>query len=197
MKCNWASIAVPIADPESLATGERKNPSPLPARLTQARRIAARAGNLVASTPRIPQTKARCPLCGSTVTTGSVYCAKCVPDVNRQNLLRQAKLGQIATHSIMAEALRAATQRKQAAATREWDPSTLPKWLDEDYYRREILPRLFELTVKKIRLATDVSYPCATLIKRGGKIPHPRHWLALARVAGVAHTLQVQAQQRG
>ena len=126
----------------------------------------------------------RCPFCGSAVTTGSVYCAKCVPDVNRENLLRQAKLGQIATHSAKAEALRAATQRKQAAATREWDPSTLPKWLDEDFYRKEILPRLSEHTVKKIRLAIDVSHPYATLIKRGERIPHPRHWMPLAKLSG-------------
>ena len=36
--------------------------------------------------------------------SGSEYCPKCVPDVNRENLLRQAKLGRIATHSAIAEA---------------------------------------------------------------------------------------------
>ena len=112
-----------------------------------------------------------------------MYCAKCVPDVNRENLLRQAKLGQIATHSATAEARRAATRKKQAEAQRKWDPSTLPKWLDEDFYRLEILPRLSTLTVKEIRLSIDVSHPYATLIKRGDKLPHPRHWLALAKLA--------------
>src|SRR6516165_4510846 len=114
----------------------------LSTRLTQTRRSAVKAGNLVASTPRIPQVKARCPLCGSAVSTGSIYCAKCVPDVNRENLLRQAKLGQIATHSAIAEARRSATQAKQAKALRKWNPSELPKWLDEDFYRAKILPRL-------------------------------------------------------
>ena len=156
----------------------------LPTRLTQARRSEAKAGNLVASTPRIPQAKARCPLCGSTATTGSVYCAKCVPDVNRENLLRQAKLGQIATHGAIAEARRSATRMKHAEALRNWNPSELPKWFDEDFYRREIFPRLAEITVKKIRLATGVSHPYATLIKRGERMPHPRHWLALAELAG-------------
>src|SRR6516225_8172186 len=157
----------------------------LSTRLTQTRRSQAKAGNLVASTPRIPQTKARCPLCGSAVTTGSVYCAKCVPDVNRDNLLRQAKLGQIATHSAIAEARRSATRKKQAEAQRKWDSSTLPKWLDEDFYRRETLPRLSNFPVKKIRQAIDVSHPYATLIKRGDRIPHPRHWLALAKLTDV------------
>ena len=128
--------------------------------------------------------KARCSLCGSAVTTGSMYCAKCVPDVNRENLSRQAKLGQIATHSAAAEARRAATQAKQAEALQKWDPETLPKWLDEDSYRKEILPRLSTVTVKRLRLAIDVSHPYATLIRRGERIPHPRHWVPLARLAG-------------
>jgi hypothetical protein len=155
-----------------------------PTRLTQARRSAVKAGNLVASTPRIPQVKARCPLCGSVVTTGSAYCAKCVTDVNRENLLRQAKLGQIATHSAVAEARRSATQARQADALRQWNPADLPKWFDEDVYRREMLPRLSKFTVRAIRLKLSVSHPYATLIKRGDSIPHPSPWLRLAELAG-------------
>jgi hypothetical protein len=64
------------------------------------------------------------------------------------------------------------------------DPSDLPEWLDEETYKREILPRLTNLTVKAIRLTLGVSQPYATLIKRGLKIPHPRHWMPLAELAG-------------
>jgi hypothetical protein len=133
---------------------------------------------------RPPKTNPRCPLCGANVTTGSLYCAKCVPAVNRENLLNQAKLGRIATHSAIAEARRSVTQARQAQALRNWSPSNLPTWLDEDCYRREILPRLSKFTVKKIRLAIDVSHPYATLIRRGVSIPHPRHWLPLAELTG-------------
>jgi hypothetical protein len=99
-------------------------------------------------------------------------------------MIANAKLGRIATHTPMAEARRAATHIKQVEASRKWNPSDLPSWLDEDYYRREILPRLSEFTVKKVRVAIDVSHPYATLIKCGLKIPHPRHWTALARLSG-------------
>ena len=116
---------------------------------------------------------------------GSMYCTKCVPDVNRENLLKQAKLGRIATHSPIAETRRSATQKKQAEALRTWNPSDLPKWLDENFYREKVLPRLAHFTVKKIRLAIDVSHPYATLIKRGDRIPHPRHWDALAKLVGL------------
>jgi CRISPR-associated endonuclease Cas1 len=154
----------------------------LPTRLTQVRRSEAKAGNLARSVPTIPKMRPRCPICGETVTAGSTYCAGCVPSVNRENLLRQAQLGRIATHSALAEARRSASQTKQAAALRNWDPSSLPKWLDEYLYRREILPRLSRFTVKSIRLKLCISHPYATLIKRGQSIPHPRHWMALAEL---------------
>jgi hypothetical protein len=86
--------------------------------------------------------------------------------------------------SPMAEARRAATHLKQVEALRKWNPSDLPSWLDEEFYRREILPRLSEFTVKKIRVAIDVSHPYATLIKCGERIPHPRHWVALCGLTG-------------
>jgi CRISPR-associated endonuclease Cas1 len=156
----------------------------LPTRLTQARRSRAKAGNLVVNAAAIPKTKPRCPICGAAVTRGSSYCVKCVPLVNRDNLLLQAKLGRIATHSASAEARRSATQVKQAQALRKWNPSDLPGWLDEDTYRRDILPLLSKFTVKSIRLTLGVSHPYATLIRRGLTIPHPRHWLPLADLAG-------------
>jgi hypothetical protein len=80
----------------------------------------------------------------------------CVPLVNRENLLEQAKLGRIATHSAVAEARRSATQTTHAKALRNWDPSDLPTWLDEDVYRQEILPRLPKFTVKSIRLKLGI-----------------------------------------
>jgi CRISPR-associated endonuclease Cas1 len=92
----------------------------LPTRLTQARRTRAKAGNLVVNAAAIPKTQPRCPICGAALTTGSKYCVNCVPLVNRENLLEQAKLGRIATHSASAEARRSATQSKQAQALRKW-----------------------------------------------------------------------------
>jgi CRISPR-associated endonuclease Cas1 len=185
----WRKAVAPYAEQAARIFWQgraKKSKFALPTRLTQARRCEAKAGggHLVGQLPAIPSVQRRCPLCGGSVTTGPEYCAKCVPDVNRENLLRQAKLGQIATHSVIAEARRSATQVKQAAALHKWDPSMLPKWLDEDFYRREIVPRLSAFTAKAIRLAIDVSHPYATLIKRGERIPHPRHWLPHAKLAG-------------
>jgi len=91
------------------------------------------------------------------------------------------------SHSAIAEARRAATHAKQVEALRRWNPADLPQWLDQDFYRTEILPRLSAFTAKAIRLAMDVSHPYATLIKRGERMPRPRHWLALSDLTGCTH----------
>jgi hypothetical protein len=55
----------------------------------------------------------------------------------------------------------------------------------EKTYGSKILPHLSKFTVKAISLALDVSHPYATNIRRGTTIPHPRHWMTLAKLAGV------------
>jgi CRISPR-associated endonuclease Cas1 len=186
----WRKAVAPYAEHAAMIFWEgrakRSKFAFLPTRLTQERRSQPKAGNLVASCPAIPRPQRRCQRCGGLVTTGSIYCGKCVPSINRGSMLEKAKLGRIATHCPIAEARRAATHAKQVEALRMWNPSDLPKWLDEDFYRVEILPRLPEFTTRKIRMAIDVSHPYATLIKRGDRIPHPRHWRMLANLVGIS-----------
>jgi CRISPR-associated protein Cas1 len=185
----WRKAVSPYAEEAAKIFWEgrpKRSPfNPLPTRLTQSMRSRAANKMSTSTNPVLPQTQPRCDVCGATVTTGSRYCVSCVPIVNRENLLEQAKLGRIATHSPSAEARRSATQRKQFAAMRSWNPSELPSWLNEKAYRSKILPRLSKLTVRTIRLALDVSHPYATSIRRGLAIPHRRHWVALAKLAGV------------
>jgi CRISPR-associated endonuclease Cas1 len=184
----WREAVAPYAEQAAKIFWQGRSKRPkfnfLPTRLTQEKRSQAKAGNLVGNVPEIPKTKARCPICGSGVSAGAVYCFNCTPLINRQAMLEKAKLGRIATHTPIAEARRSATQTRQAEALRKWNPSALPVWLDEDMYRQEIVPRLAKFTVRAIRLKLDVSHPYATLIKRGVSIPHPRHWLALSDLTG-------------
>jgi hypothetical protein len=65
----------------------------LPTRLTQARRSSARSGNLGANVATVPKTNPRCPLCGANVTTGSLYCAKCVPGRESRKSSRSGEIG--------------------------------------------------------------------------------------------------------
>jgi hypothetical protein len=67
-----------------------------------------------------------------------------------------------------------------AVANTWWDPSSLPKWLNEDCYVQKIQPSLRGKKVREIAEAMQVSKPYAAFIRSGRRRPHPRHWQALA-----------------
>jgi hypothetical protein len=100
-------------------------------------------------------------------------------------MLEIARLGRIARHSPKAEALRATTRRRHAAALKSWQPSEHPRWLTEDVYLKQIQPTLRDATVSAIASALGVSLTYATDIRAGRRRPHPRHWLALAGLVGI------------
>jgi CRISPR-associated endonuclease Cas1 len=96
------------------------------------------------------------------------------------------KLARLDRFDPVAQSRRADTQRRQAAARKSWSPSEKPEWLDEKAYAREIQPRLADVTISTIALTLGVSLPYASDIRAGRRRPHPRHWLSLARLAGVS-----------
>jgi len=157
-----------------------------PTRLTQSYRRQAKGtspGLPVKATPR-PTTI--CRNCGVPIEFGASFCQACSVAVARKNLINAAKLGRIVTHTPKAEARRAATMRRQEAAKRTWKPSDLPGWLTEKVYREKIQPRLATLTVSAIASELGLSLPYATDIRPGKRMPHPRHWEKLARLACVS-----------
>ena len=134
---------------------------------------------------RIPKFASVCQTCGIRVKRESRFCVKCAVPISRQNLVEVAKAGRIATVCPQAQAKRSATLRRQAAARKAWNPSDNPAWLDESAYRASILPMLNKVTLPTILSALSVSARYATNIRNGSCIPHPRHWIALAKLAGV------------
>lgn len=105
--------------------------------------------------------------------------------VSRQNSLAAAKPVRLDTRDPIAQARRAESQRRQAAALKTWNSLDEPSCLDETFYREKIQPRLMGVTVAAIASALLVSEPYATNIRSGRCIPHPRHWLALAQLVGL------------
>jgi len=51
-----------------------------------------------------------------------------------------AKIGRVASHAPGPKARRAETQRRHALAKQEWQPSSLPGWLNEETYTSRIQP---------------------------------------------------------
>ena len=115
-------------------------------RLTQNSRRRAKGSLEGLSNEAPPRPATICRNCGAS-TSSTQYCGACSPMVFRESLINAAKLGRVATHTPKAEALRAATMRRQEAAKHAWRPSDLPQWLNEKVYREKIRPRLATFTV--------------------------------------------------
>jgi hypothetical protein len=81
---------------------------------------------------------------------------------------------------------RSATQRRHRQAIQNWKPSDLLAWLTRDVYVKQIQPALSGVAKSRIRSALDVSEPYSSDIQAGKRIPHSRHWQALARLVGVS-----------
>ncbi len=64
--------------------------------------------------------------------------------------------------------------QKIRSANRAWDRHHGPA--DQQVYKREILPRLANVTLRQLGAATGLSKTTCSQIRRGLKVPHPRHW---------------------
>ena len=179
----WRQFLAPIAEWVSkvLSSTVRHNGrrSPAPTHLTQSnRRDAKGLPHMRLVSPSQPPRL--CRTCGAQVTAGYERCASCKVPVCTEKLIKAAQEGRSRSHSFEAEAKRAKSRRKHAGALRAWQLSDQAAWLDEETYKREIQPRLTELTVPAIIAALDISKAYATNIRHGKRVPHPRHWQTLA-----------------
>jgi CRISPR-associated protein Cas1 len=185
----WGRAVAPIAEWISRtlwSTLRKPTGQSYPAtRLTQSRRRQVKGGSFDAQAGNSPVPLRICRICGASIKRTQTYCASCAVDVSREGLVEAAKLGRIATHTLEAETLRAKTQRRHAASIAAWQPADLPDWLNEEAYRTKIQPALADITVPAIRTALGISEPYATDIRKGRRLPHPRHWKSLAQLVGI------------
>jgi CRISPR-associated endonuclease Cas1 len=187
--CMWQRAIAPHAEWIARTLWKRRTQStrsrPLSTPLTQARRRIAQGGD---PSPRIlsgPNRVKVCLTCGGRLKRDADYCGRCSKEVSRSNLLQAAKVGRIAAQSADAAAHRAETLEKQHALRKAWDSSEKPDWLTEKAYRQKIMQRLGKVRVSMIASALAVSLPYATDIRKGKRVPHPRHWQTLAKLAGI------------
>lgn len=154
-------------------------------RLTQRHRREARAGMSATPTKPAPKPESICHVCGTSVMSGRCYCGSCVKTISGENLIEAARLGRVAAQSPQAKARRAATKLRHDAARRGWLPSRQPAWLNSEIYTNKIQLRLAKTSVPAIASAIGVSMSYATDIRAGRRLPHERHWQALAELVGV------------
>jgi hypothetical protein len=78
------------------------------------------------------------------------------------------------------------TLNDHAAANSWWTPSSLPAWLNKEFYVQKIQPQLKTKRVREIGEAMQVSEPYAAFIRSGRRRPHPKDWQALAHLVHVS-----------
>jgi ribosomal protein L32 len=125
-----------------------------------------------------------CGICGNSIKAAHKYCRVCATTIRRENVRKASILGRLATLNRRAQAKRARTQRMQMAARKAWKPSEQPAWLTGKFYSEVIQPRLLHIQVRTIQSTLLVSEPYALRIRDGLCMPHPRHWVPLARISG-------------
>jgi hypothetical protein len=170
----WASQAG-TARKRSLAT-----------RLTGIRNREAKGGASPRRREQFVKPQCLCRTCGAPIETGGQYCRTCSVARVAENVKRITPSAWVATQMPRAQAFRAETQRRHAAAQKAWDPASHPAWLNEDAYRTKVQPRLMDISTSRIATTVEVSWAYASNVRKGKALPHPRHWLTLAKLAGFA-----------
>jgi hypothetical protein len=185
----WAQAVAPVAErvAKALWNTVRKGTRlgrGTATRLTQQHRREAKAAPPIA-VQQPPAPPCVCRDCGTAIARGVSYCARCWTKAGREQTLSALEKARLNAHVPRAQARRAATQRRQRASGRAWKPSDLPGWLTERTYQEKIQPRLGHLSKARIARVLEISIPYALRIRSGRCRPHPRHWKALAGLAGV------------
>jgi CRISPR-associated endonuclease Cas1 len=159
----------------------------LPAtRLTQRYRSIAKGGGVHPVPKPVPESPRLCKLCGTSISGHQKFCSACAPTNSKEALIEAARKGRIAGQSPQVLARLGEKQRSHRLAERAWNPADQPDWLDDKAYTQKIHPRLADVTISTIALTLGVSLPYASDIRAGRRRPHPRHWLSLARLAGLS-----------
>jgi hypothetical protein len=117
---------------------------------------------------------------------GSGVCASCAPSAAAERISKAGERGRILAQTPTVRARIAETQRRNAAARSNWDPSSQPSWLNEEAYVQRVQPLLAKASTSAISRALGVSWPYARNIRIGKCRPHSRHWEKLAQLVGVS-----------
>ncbi len=193
----WGKLVAPIVEHVArmffaAPTGSR---DVLPTRLTQMKRRAGRGvvrpATPVARVPRAAQAPV-CVECGAPTERSRTYCDACLPEqlaagvkilsvAGPRALAALRTEGRDPAHGGEVEQKRSAARRKRLAEEASWDGD--PSLDDPETFRREILPRLQDVSLNRMAAATGLTKGYLSFVRRGRYVPHPRWWEVLGAVA--------------
>jgi CRISPR-associated endonuclease Cas1 len=185
----WRSAVAPYAERAAQifwASAKRAAGHRFPAtRLTQSHRSIAKGGGEHSAAKPIVDSPKLCKLCGTHIRGHQKFCLACASTNSKEALIEAARKGRIAAQKPKVLARLATKQRSHRLAELAWKQEDQPDWLDENAYAKQIQPHLGDVTISTIALTLGVSLPYASGIRAGKRRPHPRHWLSLAKLAGI------------
>jgi hypothetical protein len=170
----------------------------LPTPLTRANRSAGR--HAVRRTPRrpasvaVPGLPSACRVCGVLLDeTNRLYCDACLPQRDTEQRAGFTARGPETLAQLRAQGVdpahggAAGRKRRERNARHQreiaaWEGTASGREADLDF-ARDVLPGLRDVSLDALMRATGLSLRYCWLIRRGERVPHPRHWAALNGVA--------------
>lgn len=183
----WAREVAPIVEWYAETLSASLSDVGVPAastRLTRRKRYEGKGGEVPAAKPAPKQQKV-CAGCGGIVSENCAHCEACGRKEAGKRLTAASAKGRIAAKSPEAAALKSAKMIAHREAMANWNPAELPGWLDDNYFLTKIRPALATIRKKTIADALGVSIEETYKFVKGTRIPHKRHWVKLAELAGV------------
>jgi len=92
-------------------------------------------------------------------------------------------LGVPPTHTSTATSSRRKANAHQRAAQATWEAEHAGEVHDTAWFEREVLTGMQGISLTEIAKATGMSTSSASKVRAGRRVPHPRHWEALAQLA--------------
>jgi hypothetical protein len=126
-----------------------------------------------------------CSDCGSPIINANEKCRTCSIEESAQRLSKIAREGRVVSHSSKAQTKRSKTQIANQTGIREWSTSDQQSWLTAEFYAEKVQPQISSLSCSSITRQLAVSRGYAGEIRQG-RVPHPRHWLVLAKLIGIS-----------
>ena len=158
--------------------------------LTNANRQAGRAAmrrTTQTARPRVPKPSRTCERCGGELPhRDRRVCDACLAEAQAEQFETFSGTGLAALERLRKEARdpthggQAARKRGQATADRkreiaDWE-AEYRQLVDLRAFEREILPLIRDVPLSRLSRATGLSLRYCSLIRRGERVPHPRHW---------------------
>lgn len=160
--------------------------------LGKGRATLARAAAKASAPSKVPSA---CRECGVLLSDPErQYCRDCLPtfkvrrteklvDAARQVLAEMRASADDPARSVEAKTKQVAANTARRAGALAWEKKN-PGPHNEEEYRRELLPRLAEITIPRMMQATGLTSSYCWRIKRGERVPHPMYWERLRSVIG-------------